>query len=62
MTTFFYEEKRRNHNVPAFKEIRKVKKKCEECNRFGVIGICHKRVLCRECWDKEKEKIKGKKK
>lgn len=60
----FYEEekKRRNYNVPAFKEIRKLREKCEDCKGRGVVGICNKRVLCRDCWSKEKEKLKEKRK
>lgn len=62
MAHFLYNEKKRNRNVPAFKEIRRVRKKCQDCQRFGVIGICNKRCLCRECFSQEKEKMKEKRK
>jgi hypothetical protein len=41
-------------NCPAFKEIRKVKNRCECCKRFGVVSICNRKCLCNSCYGKEK--------
>jgi hypothetical protein len=50
--------RRRNSKSPAFAEISKIKRYCEECKckKKKVVAIMKGKVLCSECAEAEKGK------
>jgi hypothetical protein len=37
----------------SFAQIRKIKKKCEDCGKLAT-SICHSKIVCSKCYDKLK--------
>jgi hypothetical protein len=56
----FYPQKYRKKDTPAFRQIRKIKRYCEnDCGRLTV-GIVNSKCLCSKCCDDERMKSRNK--